>query len=1438
MRSRKEPQETGLVGLCCGMIESLRLQATSEDSEMAGDPTGQQFEWLPGGGEMGERTRSFDWSATTLGPVADWPRSLRTIVSVILTSRHPMFLWWGPELIQFYNDAYSASLGTERHPAALGGRGRDFWGEIWEAIGPQIELVMTRGESTWNEDHLVPITRNNRVQEVYWTYSYSPVLDDEARIGGCLVTVQETTRRVQSERRMAMLRALADQTNATGRSPDAVCRIATSIFRQADADVAFSLIYLFEEERGGLRLVETFGEIPPEASPEEILDSESGEADEPGGWPILRVARSGEPEVLEDLESRFGALPGGRWPEPARCAMILPIIRTGQERPYGVVVTGVSPRQSLDHAYRDFFGLVAAQLATSLANAREYLEERLRAEALAKLDRAKTIFFSNVSHEFRTPLTLMLGPMQEALSKPDGALRGRDLQRAHRSALRLLKLVNTLLDFSRIEAGRARALFEKTDVAAFTAELASTFRSAIEKAGMRLIVDAPSIDAEAFVDREMWEKIVLNLLSNAFKFTLEGTIEVRLARHDESFQLTVRDTGSGIPVSELQNVFERFRRIEGTRRRTTEGTGIGLALVQELVRLHGGEVGVESVEGKGTTFTITIPLGSSHLPADHIALSRGVSSGVHHPELYIEEAMQWLPPEQRGEADGAAAPTGVASATGRPRIVLADDNPDIRDYINRLLADDYDVIAVRDGIEALEAVQREEPDLVVSDLMMPNLDGFGLLKALRGDAATAALPVLLVSARAGEEARLEGFEAGADDYLVKPFTARELQARVTALLTLARLRRESDEALREIFMKAPAAIAALRGPDHRFQVANPIYMQLIGERDVIGKPLREALPEIEGQGFVELLDQVYASGEPFVGREVPARLHRNGRLEEVFLDFLYQPLRYRDGRVSGIFVHAIDVTGQVRARQEVEQANRILLQQEEALRESEQRYRAMADLSPQVVWTCDATGANTYVNRWFLSYTGLTEEDAAGRGWERAFHPDHQVRAADVWARALSGGQAYEDEIPLRRGEDGSFRWHLFRGLPRRDASGQLLNWIGVATDIHDMKQAQEALREADRMKDEFLATLSHELRTPLTAILGWTQILLASQQANEQVTVAMETISRSAQAQSRLIEDVLDISRITTGKMRLERRALELPPVIEAAVETVRPAADAKEIDLRLTLDVSIGPLLIDPDRVQQIVWNLLSNAIKFSRPRTAVEVTLRRTASHAVIEVRDQGPGIAREFIPHLFERFRQEDSSSRRSYSGLGLGLSLTKNLTELHGGTVEVESAEGDGALFRVNLPIGSGAPQADRLPDARERGEQKLPLLGIRVLFVDDSEDARLMFQTLLQKSGADVTTAASVDEALATLEHRECDIVITDVAMPRRDGYDLLREIRSSTGGAEKLPILALTAQARGEDEQRARSAGFESYLRKPIDGEQLVREIARHFPPPDVRFR
>ena len=424
-------------------------------------------------------------------------------------------------------------------------------------------------------------------------------------------------------------------------------------------------------------------------------------------------------------------------------------------------------------------------------------------EELAKLDELKTQFFANISHEFRTPLTLMLGPLEDATADDEEPLGTRQHERitmVQRNGLRLQKLVNAMLDFSRVEAGRIQAVYQPSDLASLTHDLASSFRSACEKAGLTLTMNTPPLREPVFVDHEMWEKIVLNLLSNAFKFTLEGEIKVDMSEEDGHAVMRISDTGTGIPKSEVARIFDRFHRVEGARGRTHEGTGIGLALVKELIELHKGEVSVESTFGKGTTFTVGVPFGSIHLPHDRLDASRTQVSTATRAEAFVSEALRWLPDGMiaegwDGQDDPRLMPEGPKG--DRAQILLVDDNADMRNYLSRLLATRYEVTAAVDGEEALAAARRARPDLILTDVMMPRLDGFGLLQQLRRDPELHGVPVIFLSARAGDEAKVEGLQRGADDYLVKPFSARELRARVAANIELSRARAQSERVLHE-----------------------------------------------------------------------------------------------------------------------------------------------------------------------------------------------------------------------------------------------------------------------------------------------------------------------------------------------------------------------------------------------------------------------------------------------------------------------------------------------------------------------------------------------------------------------------------------------------------------------------------------------------------------
>jgi signal transduction histidine kinase/CheY-like chemotaxis protein len=737
-------------------------------------------------GDVGVDMMNVDWEQTPLGPPSTWPQSLRSVVHVVLTSRFSMWMAWGPELTFLCNDKYRRdTLGT-KYPWALGRPAADVWAEIWGDIGPRIQTVFETGVASWDESLLLLLERGGYPEETYHTFSYSPLADENSAVSGLLCVVTEDTERVVGDRRMNVLRRLGAALTSA-QTEDEVCGAVSEALASDQTVLPFALLYQFDAD--GARLVSSAGAAPDDAvAPSRVAtDSVS--------WPIAPLLTA--PHLLvDDLVARFSEVPHGGWDDPATSALLVRVDGAPGAPPYGVLVAGLNRFRALDEDYRGFLDLVASQVSASLSNARAYEAERQRAEDLAALDRAKTTFFTNVSHEFRTPLTLILGPTADALNDRIDPLSEQQRARVetiHQSSERLLKLVNTLLDFSRLESGRTEARLEVVDLAAETVQIAEMFRSAVERAGLRFVVECQPIDAPVGVDREMWAKIVSNLLSNALKFTFEGEISVRLGRDADVVELAVGDTGIGIQAEDHVHLFERFHRIEGARSRTFEGSGIGLALVAELVGLHGGSIGASSAPGEGSTFTVRLPL-------DSVAPGLPVvddTAGQHVVSAYVTEVMRWLTPYDE-VASPVANGTTERAGRDRPTVLVADDNPDMRRYIAGLLADGYDVVTAEDGAAALEAALRVRPDLVLSDVMMPNLDGFGLLQALRADPVTSGTPVILLSARAGEDAAVEGLEAGADDYLMKPFSAVELLARVRSNLELERARRGSVQREHEI----------------------------------------------------------------------------------------------------------------------------------------------------------------------------------------------------------------------------------------------------------------------------------------------------------------------------------------------------------------------------------------------------------------------------------------------------------------------------------------------------------------------------------------------------------------------------------------------------------------------------------------------------------------
>jgi signal transduction histidine kinase/serine phosphatase RsbU (regulator of sigma subunit)/DNA-binding response OmpR family regulator len=800
-----------------------------------------------------------DWRATPLGPPETWPDSLRSTVQMLLASRFSMWMGWGEELTFFYNDAYAHDTLAAKHPWALGRAAHEVWAEIWDDIGPRIEQVLSTRTATWDEALLLYLERAGYREETYHTFSYSPLTDESGATAGMLCVVVEETERVLGERRLRTLRDLA--TGLAGAESEAAVYAAVERrLAESPLDLPFTLTYVFDAD-GGAHLRCRTGTIPAGVPATEHLEA----AAMAKAWPAGRVD-----------------LPASDEPGAPDTAVVLELSEAGRARPAGVLVAGVTPFRELDTPYLGFLDLVAGQIASSIADVRARESERRRAEALAELDRAKTAFFQNVSHEFRTPLSLIIGPAEDAMAQADDPQQRERIDVVLRNARRLQKLVNNLLDFSRLESGRAEPERELTDLAAFTADLASMFRSATERAGIELVVERPDSSVAAAVDREMWERIVLNLLSNAFKFTFEGEIRVTVVREGDDAVLTVADTGTGIEPAELERLFERFRRVRGARSRTHEGSGIGLALVQELVELHEGTVSMTSAVGVGSTCTVRLPLAAEvPEPGTHAAPTTVAAA-------YVEEALRWLPGAGEVAAqEDVVTPRAVATDVPRARVLIADDNADLREYLTRLLSRIWEVEAVGDGRAALAAVAARPPDLILSDAMMPELDGFGLLAALRADPATAQLPVIMLSARAGEASAVEGLGAGADDYLIKPFSSRELIARVRANLDLAELRRAAalaterhSQLLRDL-ADAAIAINRARTAGEVLEVTARRARDLVGAAWALarlssggGERSAEAgdVPADEGQGALRVpLSALEARGELVLAGEAETR---------------------------------------------------------------------------------------------------------------------------------------------------------------------------------------------------------------------------------------------------------------------------------------------------------------------------------------------------------------------------------------------------------------------------------------------------------------------------------------------------------------------------------------------------------------------------------------
>lgn len=1013
---------------------------------------------LPKEGEMSELIQNFQWDQTPLGPIEEWSQSLRTTVSIMLTNRFPMLLWWGKDYISLYNDAYIPVLGG-KHPWALGKPVKECWSEIWSTLQPLIDTPFHGGQATWIESFPLELNRYGFLEETHFTVAYSAVPDETTRsnIGGVLATVHEITEKIINERVLSTLRELGTITFEE-KSLDVIYRNVAESMGKNNKDFPFAVVYKISEDRNSAESSASTGISKEQYVFPEIIDLKN-----PNNiTQDLCEAYEQNEVIVSEIKGRDKTLPTGGWDRSPTRFIHLPVSAAGAEHPYCIISAALNPYRKFDEPFQQFCQLIAERVSLEINKMLALEEETKRAKALAQIDKAKTIFFSNISHEFRTPLTLLLNPLEELLKNGNGNFsepERQNLETSHRNALRLLKLVNTLLDFSRIESGRQQAFFELTDIASLTKNLASNFRSMIENGGLEFIIKTEGSLPPVYLDRNMWEKIVFNLISNAFKYTLNGKIIVELSEEPGFVLFKVTDTGVGIPDDELPKIFERFHRVQNVVGRSYEGTGIGLSLVKELVRFHHGDIKAESKFNAGSTFIVKIPVGIEHLDPEHI-LKNGKSNDEFALTRFIDDGEILF--SKKGATDNGSSPENK----NLPLVLIVDDNADMREHLRSLLVNQFNLMTAENGKEALEKISLQKPSLVLSDIMMPVMDGITLLKKLKSNDDTSQIPVVLLTARAGEESKIEGLETGADDYLVKPFSGKELLSRIQTQIFTQKLRTEAQRKLQTLFNQAPAAIAVLEGPSYIYTLANPAYQKLVNrnKEELLGKSIKDVFPEIEDQDAISLIDEVYTSGKTKSMPEFPFKMNilNDGIMRQRYFNFSIDAVKNEEDIINTVVIVIYDITDQVEARKKIE--------------ENEKQFNILANNIQNLAWIADGEGRRFWFNQRWFDYTGTTLEEVQGSGWEKVHHADHIKKILAFLETAWKKNEPWELTHPLRR-HDGVYEWFLTRAFPLTDSSGKIYRWIGTNTNIEKQKTESLEFENAVKQRTEELRNANRSLK-------------------------------------------------------------------------------------------------------------------------------------------------------------------------------------------------------------------------------------------------------------------------------------------------------------------------------------------------------------------------
>ena len=1248
------------------MNKRERPHPDAPEPEGAGQPP-----WFIGEGEMVERVNALDWSATPAGPISSWPDSIRAAVSIALNSTFQLVVLAGRELVYIYNDA-STSIFGEKHPWALGKPTREVWGEIWPTIGPMLHSVFDTGRALRYDDLLLVLHRHGFDEEAYFTFSYSPIREADGEIVGLFLSVLETTERYIHERRMRTLTDLAACV-ATERGETAYSMIADTLEANRH-DVPTAAMYLCDPDGHQARRVFLRG---PACEHCGFGDVELGK-DKP--HPVAKAIATGKMQVFDTVQLAIAAGHTASCAElPVRCVAV-PLMLPGRRKPSGALLLGINPRKALDEAYISFLKLAAGHVATAVANAEAARMERDRLEALAQLDLSKTAFLANASHELRTPLTLIEGPLEMLLDDQAECLSAEAreaLEMARRNTARMKVLVDSLLDFARIEAGRMDPQLEPVDLGKLTAELASLFRSGFDTAGIAFEVRCYPGAVLTMVDTSMWEKIVLNLLSNALKYTPAGQVKLRLWRRNGEIELSVQDTGIGIRAEDLPHVTDRFYRgRQPGARAPAQGTGLGLALVGELARMQGGSLSIQSAEGQGTLVTVRMPDRQQQRVEGRRTPGLGALTQAAFAAGYL--------PQQRSEAVRGEGSEAAAPGNGF-KVVVIDDNEDILRYIERLLHGVASVYTAPCAIEGMQAIRSTRPDLVLLDVMMPDIDGFDLLRWIRAEPAIQSVPVIVLSAHVGEHARLEAMAAGADDYLPKPFSGRELVATVRSHFKLARLRRQAMERegalLSQIVDIRSSLESLIEGTSDAFvhvdrslriRAVNDAWSQLVGCRkeEAIGKLFAEVRPDAQ-----ELLGTLREAMEK---RCITGMEYQHGRTGHWFSVRCYPTA---DGAVA----LGNDITARKRqesalrhSRDELEERVR---ERTSDLKAANEVLKALFDRAPAAIAMLDLDGRIVRANQAFSRLLGYSVGELQGQTLEKVTDAADFARG-QAKVRRLVAGEITRFQMELRyRRKDGQVIWgDKFVGtIPGDDGQPRYL--VKIVQDITDRKRAEENVlasqselrslyERLQRVRKEERIALAREVHDHLGQLLSAAKI---------DIKLLLEDV-RSAEGPvepSHLVPELCSASdslEQAIGSVRSIARDLR-PPEVEnqGLYAAIRWHAQDFERRTRIQFELELpaderGPSDDMAHELFRIFQEALTNVLRHAMA-TQVSASIQERGGRLLLRVRDNGVGV------------------SRATVRGTTLGLVGMRERAALSGGRVLVARLRSGGTLVSALLPRG-------------------------------------------------------------------------------------------------------------------------------------------------------